>query len=137
MVTGIQEANMNETEKVTVNLSVVDLGQIDLLVDEGFYSNRTDFIKAAIRLQLHQHSVPLQQATVRKSMTIGVMILNRKGLEQARKEKRKIAIRAIGLVVLTNDITPELAREVIESVKVNGVFRASAAVRAALADRME
>jgi Arc/MetJ-type ribon-helix-helix transcriptional regulator len=127
---------MNESEKVTINLSVVDLGQIDLLVEEGFYSNRTDFIKAAIRLQLHQHTDPLKQAAARKVLVIGVQILNRKSLEQARAENRKIAIRAMGLVVLANDIMPELAREVIESVKVHGVFRASAAVREALADRM-
>jgi Arc/MetJ-type ribon-helix-helix transcriptional regulator len=127
---------MNETEKVTINLSVVDLGQIDLLVEEGFYSNRTDFIKAAIRLQLHQHAESLKQAAGRKVLVVGVQILSRKSLEQAREEKRKIAIRAMGLVVLANDVMPELAREVIESVKVHGVFRASAAVREALADRM-
>src|SRR5256885_1999861 len=127
---------MNESEKVTVNLSVVDLGKIDLLVEEGFYSNRTDFIKAAIRLQLHEHAEPLKQAAARKVLVVGVQILSRKSLEKAREEMRKIAIRAIGLVVLANDVTPELAREVIESVTVHGVFRASPAVREALADRM-
>lgn len=127
---------MNETEKVTINLSVVDLGQIDLLVEEGFYSNRTDCIRAGIRLQLQQHQDVVKQAVVRKTMVVGVLAFDRKALEQTRDRKERIAIRAIGLVILANDIPPELAAEVIESVKVNGVLRVSDTVREAIADRI-
>ncbi|MBS0197523.1 MAG: CopG family transcriptional regulator [Planctomycetes bacterium] len=127
---------MNETEKITINLSVVDLGQIDLLVEEGLYTNRTDFIRAGIRLQLHQHSEVVKQAVVRKSLVIGVLIFDRKQLEAHRSRNQKLAIRAIGLVSLSNDITPDLARDVIESVKVNGILRASHEVRSAIADRI-
>ena len=127
---------MNETEKITINLSVVDLGQIDLLVEEGFYSNRTDFIRSAIRLQLNQRDEVLKQAMVRKFMVIGVLTFDRKTLERKRAAGEKLAIRAIGLVTLSDDIPPELAAEVVESVKVNGILRASAPVRQALAGRI-
>lgn len=126
----------NETEKVTINLSVVDLGQIDLLVTEGLYSNRTDFVRSAIRLQMHQHSEVLKQAVVRKAMVIGVVVFDRARLEGMRRAGQRLAVRVIGLAILADDIPPELAAAVIESVKVHGVLRASAAVRAAIADRI-
>ena len=127
---------MNETEKVTINLSVVDLGQIDLLVEEGLYSNRTDFIRAAIRLQMHQHSEVVKQAVVRKSMVIGVVVFDRAYLERLQRTNQRLSIRVIGLAVLASDIPVGLASEVIESVKVNGILRASGPIRAAIADRI-
>lgn len=127
---------MNETEKVTVNLTVVDIGQIDLLVEEGLYSNRTDFVRSAIRLQLNQHRDVVKQASVRRSMVVGVLTFDREALEQKRVAGEKIAIRAIGLVILTDDIPPQLAIDVIESIKVYGSLRAGDRVREALAGRI-
>ncbi len=127
---------MADTEKVTINMSVVDLGQVDLLVEEGYYSSRTDFIRTAIRNQLSTHREGVKQSISRKSMAIGVIGYNRKALEAARANGEKMNIRVVGMLVLELDIPPDLAREVIESVQVFGSLRASEAVKAAIADRI-
>lgn len=126
---------MPDTEKVTINMSVVDLGQIDLLVEEGYYSSRTDFIRTAVRNQLGVHSEGVKQAVARLSLTIGVSAFNRRELEKLLATGRQLDIRVVGLLALSSDVTPELARQAIKSIKVLGVFRASEAVKAALADR--
>ena len=127
---------MADSEKLTLNISVVDLGHIDLLVDEGFYSNRSDFIRSAIRAQLATHQEALKQASVRKSMVIGVLIYNRSDLEKYLSRGEKLAIRVIGLVTLADDIPAELAQQTIESIVVKGVLRCSEAVRTALAGKI-
>jgi Arc/MetJ-type ribon-helix-helix transcriptional regulator len=126
-----------ESEKLTINMNVVDLGQIDLLVEEGFYSNRTDFIRTAIRNQLNTHADAVKQTITRKESALGALFHDRKDLELIRDAGRMLDIRVVGLAVLANDITPELARATIQSIQVYGVFRASAAVKEALADRIK
>jgi Arc/MetJ-type ribon-helix-helix transcriptional regulator len=126
---------MTEIEKITINISVVDLGKVDLLVEEGFYANRTDFIRTAIRNQLTRHDDEVRQTVSRRSLIIGVMLYRRKDLERHRAEGQRLKISVAGMLSLADDVTPELARETIESVKVVGVFRASKAVKDALADR--
>lgn len=127
---------MPDTEKITINLSVVDIGQIDLLVEEGFYSSRTDFIRTAIRNQVNQHGDAVRQSITRNTAALGAVGYSRADLEKFRAKGEKLKIRVVGLFALTSDVTPELARETIESLKVLGVFRASEAVKAALSDRM-
>jgi Arc/MetJ-type ribon-helix-helix transcriptional regulator len=117
-------------------MSVVDLGQIDLLVEEGFYSSRTDFIRTAIRNLLINHSDVVKQSVVRKSMALGAMTFSRGDLERTLAGGEMVEIRVVGLLDLDRSITPELARATIKSIKVMGVLRASDAVKAALADRM-
>jgi Arc/MetJ-type ribon-helix-helix transcriptional regulator len=124
-----------DSEKITINLGVVDLGKVDLLVEEGFYSNRTDFIRTAIRNQLDKHEGDMTATITRKSITVGVTHYGRKELEEYRDNRRKLAISVIGMLTISDDVSPDLAREAIESVKVHGVFRASSAVKDALADR--
>lgn len=124
-----------DSEKITINLGAVDLGKVDLLVEEGFYSNRTDFIRTAIRNQLDRHEGEMTATITRKSITVGAMHFGSKDLDERRANRQKLAISVVGMLVISNDVTPELAREVIESVKVRGVFRASNAVKDALADR--
>jgi Arc/MetJ-type ribon-helix-helix transcriptional regulator len=126
---------MPEAEKITINMNVVDLGKVDLLVSEGFYSNRTDFIRTAIRNQLDRHEDEVKLTVKRRSVAIGVMHYNRAELERMRADGGRLAVSVAGLFSLANDVTPELAREVIVSVRVMGVFRASPAVKEALADR--
>jgi Arc/MetJ-type ribon-helix-helix transcriptional regulator len=128
---------MSETEKITINMSVVDLGKIDLLVQEGLYSNRTDLIRTAIRNQIKNHEFELQQSVQRNSFGIGVINYNRKDLEEAKAEGKSLKITIIGLLHLSNDISPDLAAETIESIRVMGVFRAPEALKQALADRIE
>lgn len=119
-----------ETEKITINLGVVDLGQIDLLVEQSFYSNRTDFIRTAIRNQISVHSSEIKKITTEKLYaSMGVVVLNKKDLEIMKSQGKKYDIKLVGMLVITNDITPELAAETIESVKVYGVIRASAEVK--------
>jgi Arc/MetJ-type ribon-helix-helix transcriptional regulator len=127
---------MAETEKITINMSVVDLGKVDLLVEEGFYQNRTDFIRTAIRNQLDKHETEVQSAVGRNSFVLGILIYSRSDLEQiiAKGERRKCNI--IGMLVLDNDVTPELALRAFESIRVHGVFHASPEVKEALKDRM-
>ena len=125
-----------DSEKVTINLGVVDLGQVDLLVQEGFYSNRTDLIRTAIRNHLATHAEALRQATTRKALTLGLVEYTRADLEAERKAGRKLRIQVLGLARIAADVTPALALATIESVSVLGAFQASPAVRAALGKRI-
>ncbi len=128
---------MPDSEKITINMNAVDRGKVDLLVQEGVYSNRTDFIRTAIRSQLEKHTFEIQQTVTRNSYVIGVLAYSRTDLEKRKLKGEKLQMTVVGLLNLDNDITPELAREVIESIQVRGVFNASEAVKAALADRMK
>jgi Arc/MetJ-type ribon-helix-helix transcriptional regulator len=124
-----------DSEKITINMGAVDLGKIDLLVDEGFYGNRTDFIRTAIRNQLDKHESETSQSAVRRSASVGALALNSRDLQAARAKGQKLKLSVIGLLSLGRDITPELAAATIESVYVRGMFRATDEVKAALADR--
>jgi Arc/MetJ-type ribon-helix-helix transcriptional regulator len=126
-----------ETEKITINISVVDLGQIDLLVDEGFYSNRTDFIRTAIRRQIDSHAREVKETIIRRSFGLGAWSYNQKELEAARQSGQKYAIKVVGMVSIANDVSPELADESIESIEVYGVLNVSAPVRIKLASKIK
>lgn len=128
---------MSDTEKITINMSAVDLGKVDLLVNEGLYSNRTDFIRTAIRSQLEKHTFEIQQSVTRHSFVIGVTSYNRADLEKRKQKGKKLYLSVIGLLHLHDDIPADLALEVIEEIKVRGMFNASPEVKAALADRMK
>jgi Arc/MetJ-type ribon-helix-helix transcriptional regulator len=128
---------MPDTEKITINMSAVDLGKIDLLVQESLYSNRTDFIRTAIRNLLDKHNLEIQQSVVRNSYMIGALIYDKSDLEKFRSKGKKIKMTIVGFLYLANNISPELARQVIESIQVRGIFHASDEVKAALADRMK
>ena len=128
---------MPETEKITINMSAVDLGKVDLLVQEGLYSNRTDFIRTAIRNQLDKHNLEIQQSVTRHSYVIGVLVYDKADLEKLKLNREKLELRLIGFLHLANDISPELALEVIESIEVRGIFQASDAVKAVLANRIK
>src|SRR5689334_17109514 len=125
----------SDTEKITINLGFVDLGQVDLMVQEGFYSNRTDFIRTAIRNQLERHADVVKQFTARKSLDLGLRNYSREDLEAARRAGEMLHINVLGLATISPDVTPELARATIASVSVLGALHASPAVKAALADR--
>src|ERR1700688_2659081 len=124
-----------ETEKITVNLGYVDLGHVDLMVQDGFYSNRTDFIRTAIRNQLERHADVVKQSTVRKSLELGLRTYSREDLEAARRAGEMLQINVLGLASIAGDVTADLARATIASVSVLGALHASPAVKAALADR--
>ena len=126
-----------DTEKITINLGYVDLGHIDLMVQEGFYSNRTDFIRTAIRNQLERHAEVVKQSAVRKRLDLGLRHYSREDLEAARSAGEMLHIQAMGLASIAADVTPERARATIASVVVLGALHASAAVKTALADRMQ
>ena len=128
---------MPDTEKITINMSAVDLGKVDLLVQEGLYSNRTDFIRTAIRNLLDKHSPEIQQSVTRHSYSIGALTYDKSDLEKLRTKGEKINLTLVGFLHLTSDIPPELALEVIESIEVRGVFHASEALKAALTERIK
>ncbi len=125
-----------DTEKITVNLGFVDLGHIDLLVHEGFYSNRTDFIRTAIRNQLDRHADVLKQNIARKSLDLGLRHYTRQELETVRATGQSLDLNVLGLVTIAADVPAELARATISSLSILGALHASAEVKAALADRM-
>ena len=125
-----------DSEKITINLGHVDLGQIDLMVQEGFYSNRTDFIRTAIRNQLERHADTVKQAVAREMVELGLRDFSRADLEAVRAAGQMLDIRVLGLIRIANDVTPELARATIGSIAVLGALHASSAVKAALADRI-
>src|ERR1700675_4314748 len=138
LVQNVQELRPrpSETEKITINLGYVDLGQIDLMVQEGFYSNRTDFIRTAIRNQLERHAEVVKKSTIRKSLDLGMRHYSREDLEAARRTSEMLQIHVLGLASIALDVTPGLARATIASVVVLGSLQASPQVKDALADRM-
>ena len=125
-----------DSEKITINVGFVDLGQIDLLVQEAFYANRSDFIRTAIRNQLQAHAEVVKQTVLRKSLALGLRHYSRADLESARAAGERLQIQVLGLVSVAPDVSGELAAAAIDSVQVLGTFQASAEVKAALADRM-
>ncbi len=127
---------MTETEKITVNIGSVDLGRIDLLVQEGFYSSRADFIRTAIRNQLERQRTTVDSITTRKSMVIGTLSYSRKELEKKREDNEMVNVKVIGMFILTDDIPVDLALDTIQSVTVRGVFKAPEDIKEALADRI-
>ncbi len=127
---------MGETEKITINMSVVDLGKIDLLAEEGFYQNRTDFIRTAIRNQLDRHSTEVQSSVVRNAYGLGIFDWSRKDLENILAKGERRSFNVIGMLVIEDDVTPELADQAIESIRIKGVFRAPEAVKRVLQDRI-
>lgn len=137
MAANVYEARpkSGESEKITINLGYVDLGHIDLLVREGFYSNRTDFIRTAIRNQLERHAEAVRQSVARNTLDLGLRRYSRAELEAARDRGERLRINVLGLASIATDVTPELARAAIASVTVLGALHASPEVRAALADR--
>ncbi len=134
--TGKGMGRMSDTEKITINLGPVDLGRIDVLVDQGLYSNRTDLIRTAIRNQLDRHEKVIQDHAVKWSFTMGIHVITRSELFELQEEGKKISVRVIGSLKIEDDIDPELARATIESIFVRGSFRAPTAVRHALDDRI-
>ncbi len=126
-----------ESEKITINLGYVDLGHIDLLVRDGFFSNRTDFIRTAIRNQLERHREAAERSVVRKQLDLGISHFTKAQLEAVAAAGEVLEIRVLGLATIDADVSPELARAAIASLNVLGAFHASAAVKAALADRTQ
>ncbi|HUG21620.1 CopG family transcriptional regulator [Piscinibacter sp.] len=125
-----------DTEKITINLGPIDLGQIDLLVQEAFYTNRSDFIRTAIRNQLQTHADVVKQTVSRQTMVLGLRQYTRADLEAVRDAGQQLQIHVLGLASVAHDVSPELARAAIASVHVLGVFQATSAVKSALADRI-
>ena len=138
MATNVTELRprVGETEKMTINLGVVDLGQLDLLVQEGFYSNRTDLIRTAVRNQLAVHADTVKQTVARRTLTVGLQHYGRAELERLRAAGERVHIQVVGLARIADDVTAELALATTASVSVLGAFQAPAAVRAALAGRI-
>lgn len=125
-----------ETEKMTVNVGVVDLGHVDLLVQEGFYSNRSDLVRTALRNQLALHADTVRQTVARRTLTVGLQHYTRADLETVVAAGQRLQVQVVGLARIADDVTPDLARAAIESVTVLGAFQASPAVRRALSDRI-
>jgi len=139
MVNVVHELRLKaaDSEKITINLGYVDLGHVDLMVQDGFYSNRTDFIRTAIRNQLDRHAEVVRQSVARKALDLGLRHYSREDLEAARERGDMLHINVLGLASIAQDVTPDLARASIASVKVLGALQASTAVKAALADRTQ
>ena len=127
---------LEKTEKITINLGLVDLGQIDLLVQEGFYTNRTDFVRTAIRNQLTTHADVVKRMVARKTLVLGMQHYTRFDLEAVRTAGERLQISVLGLVSIAEDVSPELALATIDSIEVLGAFRASGPVKAVMAGRI-
>ena len=125
-----------DSEKITINLGHVDLGQIDLLVRDRFYSNRTDFIRTAIRNQLATHGEAVRGSILRNELELGYRRFTRAELLAAQESGIRLRIRVLGLAVVDQDVTPELALDTIESITVLGALHLSRDLRSALSDRI-
>lgn len=128
---------MPEPEKITINISAVDLGKIDLLVQESLYSNRSDFIRTAIRNQLDHHTMEIQQTVARHAYVVGILSYSKTDFEKHLAKGEKLKITVIGILEFAKDITPALALQVVESIQLRGVWHARDDVKAALVDRMK
>ena len=126
-----------DSEKITINLGYVDLGRIDLLVQEGFFSNRSDFIRTAIRNELGNHSAEVTRSIERHTFEVGLVDLGASRLEAARAAGELLHLRVVGLLRIASDVTPELALKTIGSLRVLGSLQADQRVKAALASRIE
>ena len=126
-----------ETEKITINLGYVDLGRIDLLVQEGFFSNRTDFIRTAIRQQLRSQSEEVARSIDRHKLEVGLLELGVADLEAARAANEMLHVKVVGLLRIAADVSPELALQTIGSLTVLGALQASREIKAALATRLK
>ena len=124
-------------EKITINVGFVDLGQIDLLVQEGFYANRTDLIRTAIRNQIAAHAEAVRQVVSRRTLVLGIQYLGTAELEAVRARRERLDVRVLGLLTIAPDVTPELALQTLQSVVVLGALHATPAIKAALADRLQ
>lgn len=133
----MQIVRFPDTEKLTLNIGYVDLGKIDLLVREGFYSNRSDFIRTAIRNQLSTHSAEVERVVVRQTFDVGLRDFTRAELEAKLKSGERLSVNVVGLARIATDVTGELAAATIESITVLGALQASAEVKAALAGRIQ
>jgi Arc/MetJ-type ribon-helix-helix transcriptional regulator len=136
METAELKPKLADSEKITINLGMIDLGQIDLLVSEGFYANRTDLIRTAIRNQLNTHAEVVRQTVARKSLVLGMHHFSRKDLEAAQAAGVRLQIQVLGMASIATDVTVELALATIDSIFVLGALHASAAIKTALAGRM-
>lgn len=136
MTTNEPKQKLADSEKITINLGMIDLGQIDLLVSEGFYSNRTDLIRTAIRNQLNTHADVVRQTVARRSLVLGMHHYSRTDLEAAQQAGVRLQIQVLGMASIANDVSVELALATIESISVLGALHASTAVKAALAERI-
>ena len=138
MATNVRELRPKppETEKITINLGYVDLGHVDLMVQEGFYSNRTDFIRTAIRNQLSTHSEEVRKSIVRHTLELGIRHFTSADLEAVKAAGEKLHIKVLGLASISPDVTPALALATIESITVLGALHASKEIKSALADRI-
>lgn len=136
METSELKPRLADSEKITINLGMIDLGQIDLLVSEGFYANRTDLIRTAIRNQLNTHADVVRQTVARKSLVLGLHHFSRKDLEAAQAAGERLQIQVLGMASIATDVTVDLALATIESIFVLGALHASAAVKTALAGRI-
>ena len=132
----IDKPKTPDSEKITINLGFVDLGQIDLLVVEAFYANRTDFIRTAIRNQLAQHGDAVKQSIARRELDLGLRHFTRRDLEAVQARGESLHIHVLGLASIAADVTPELARATIASLHILGALQASPDIKAALRDRM-
>jgi len=126
---------VSDTE-ITINIGSVDLGRVDLLVQEGFYSSRADFVRTAVRNQLERQKTAVDSISSRKSMFIGTLTYSRKDLEEKRDENEMINVKVIGMLILNEDVTPQLALDTIQSITVRGVFKAPENVKDALKERL-
>jgi Arc/MetJ-type ribon-helix-helix transcriptional regulator len=133
----LRQPRAGETEKMTVNVGVVDLGHVDLLVQEGFYSNRSDLVRTALRNQLALHADVLKQTLARRTLVVGLLHYSRADLEHAVAAGERLQVQVVGLARIADDVSPDLARAAIESVTVLGAFQASPGVRKALSDRIK
>ena len=121
---------MAETEKITINIDVVDLGKIDLLVEQGFYSNRTDLIKSSIRQELQKHEEVVSKIVVSKSYNVGVTKFSKEELEQVARSNKILDIKVLGLLIIAEDVPVDLAKKTIKNLNVFGVFKASSEIKA-------
>jgi Arc/MetJ-type ribon-helix-helix transcriptional regulator len=127
---------VGDAEKITINLGYVDLGHVDLLVRDGFYSNRTDFIRTAIRNQLATHADAVKKSIVRQTLELGIRHYTREDLEAVKAAGEQLRIKVLGLATIAPDVTPALAKATIESITVLGALHAGKDIRDALADRI-
>ena len=121
------------SEKVSVNMNVGTLSQIDVLVDLGYYSNRSDFINQAVRQAIDQKQSIIENETSKQRESngdwfTGVCVITKDQLLIAKEKGKKLKIRGYGVVVIDNKLD-DLALEVIDSIDIKGKILASQKIK--------
>lgn len=110
------------SEKVSVNINEEALSKIDLLVEDGFYSNRSDFINRAVDTLLDRENrtvdklleIHSKEKINSRQWFVGVQTMGSQYLEKVKEQGVRLRIKGCGVLYFEKDAAQELVFETVE-----------------------